>query len=69
VLDGDLPCLVVFVGRQLTMRTGVTMRALRHSRKLWVFRAGLASGHGLSEKEVLVAARLLERRPIGPRGP
>ena len=36
VLAGDLPRLVVFIGRDLTKRTGCTMRNLRRSRRLWV---------------------------------
>jgi hypothetical protein len=34
VLAGDLPRLVVFVGRDLTRRTGCTMRSLRNARRL-----------------------------------
>jgi hypothetical protein len=42
VLAGDLPRLVVFVGRDLTQRTGCTMRNLRNARRLWAARAGIA---------------------------
>lgn len=38
VLAGDLPRLVVFIGRDLTRSTGCTMRSLRHSRRLWASR-------------------------------
>jgi hypothetical protein len=41
VLDGDLPRLVVFVGRDLTITTGCTMRSLRNARRLWATRQGL----------------------------
>jgi hypothetical protein len=34
VLTGDLPRLVVFVGRDLTRSSGCTMRSLRHSRRI-----------------------------------
>ena len=36
VLAGDLPRLVVFIGRDLTKETRCTMRNLRRSRRLWV---------------------------------
>lgn len=42
VLAGDLPRLVVFVGRDLTSLTGCTMRSLRNARRLWASRVGLA---------------------------
>ena len=41
VFAGDLPRLVVFVGRELTLATGCTMRSLRTARRLWAARAGL----------------------------
>jgi hypothetical protein len=42
VLAGDLPRLVVFVGRDLTGVTGCTMRSLRMARRLWTARVGIA---------------------------
>jgi hypothetical protein len=42
VLAGDLPRLVVFIGRDLTQQTGCTMRNLRNARRLWAARAGIA---------------------------
>jgi hypothetical protein len=41
VLAGDLPRLVVFVGRDLTRVTGCTMRSLRDARELWGSRQGI----------------------------
>jgi hypothetical protein len=35
VQDPDLPRLLVFIGRNLTAKTGCTMRNLRHARRLW----------------------------------
>ena len=35
VQAGDLPRLMVFVGRDLTRQTGCTMRTLRFVRRLW----------------------------------
>jgi hypothetical protein len=64
VLDGDLPRLPVFVGRHLTSQTRVTMRSLRHVRKLWAFRAGRMPQLRLSGEDALVAAALLDRVPL-----
>lgn len=64
VLDGDLPRLPVFVGRHLTSQTRVTMRSLRHVRKLWAFRAGRVPQLTLSVEDALVAAALLDRVPL-----
>jgi hypothetical protein len=36
VLAGDLPRVVVFVSRGLTLQTGCTMRTLRAARRAWV---------------------------------
>jgi hypothetical protein len=68
VLAGDLPRLVVFVGRDLTQQTRCTMRTLRQVRRLWAWRRGLIEDHGMNEEETLVAA-CLEARIPPPRGP
>ena len=69
VLAGDLPRLVVFVGRDLTRRTGCTMRSLRHSRRLWASRRGLIEPPTVTLEEWLAAAAMLQgrRRPDAPR--
>jgi hypothetical protein len=69
VQAGDLPHLVVFVSRDLTTRTGCTMRNLRGARRLWATRAGwiVASFDGVDHW--LAAAELLERRNRVGRSP
>jgi len=62
VLSGDLPHLVVFVSRELTAKTGCTMRALRNTRRLWACRQGLIDPPTVSLDEWLAAAALLDRR-------
>lgn len=62
VLAGDLPRLVVFVGRDLTSQTGCTMRSLRNARRLWASRDRLAEPPRLTLCEWLIAAAMLERR-------
>ena len=62
VLAGDLPRLVVFVGRDLTSKTGCTMRSLRNARRLWASREGLADPPPVTLREWLMAAAMLERR-------
>src|SRR4051794_20021767 len=62
VLAGDLPRLVVFVGRDLTRATGCTMRSLRHARKLWASRAWLTEKPRLTYAEWLAAAAMLGSR-------
>ena len=64
VLAGDLPRLVVFVGRDLTARSGCTMRSLRNARRLWASRAGVADPPRLSLREWLAAAAMLDRRRV-----
>jgi hypothetical protein len=59
VLAGDLPRLVVFIGRELTMRTGCTMRSLRHARRLWASRELQAEPPRVSLGEWLAAAAML----------
>src|SRR3954447_12528121 len=62
VLAGDLPRLVVFVGRELTGRTGCTMRSLRDARRLWASREGLIDPPKLTLQDWLAAAALLAPR-------
>jgi hypothetical protein len=64
VLAGDLPRLVVFVGRDLTRQTGCTMRNLRNARRLWASRQALIEPPKLTLSEWLVAAAMLERRQL-----
>jgi hypothetical protein len=61
VLAGDLPRLVVFVGRDLTRETGCTMRSLRNARRLWGYRQSLAELPRLTAAEWRAAARMLGR--------
>ncbi len=73
VRAGDLPHLVVFVARELTMRTGCTMRHLRVARQLWAARAGLIPAPRVTYSQWLAGADLLQRtelrrRRVGPRG-
>lgn len=64
VLAGDLPRLVVFVGRDLTRQTACTMRNLRGARRLWASRQGMIdSGPGTLDGW-LGAALLLEGRRL-----
>jgi hypothetical protein len=64
VLAGDLPRLVVFVDRTLTLRTGCTMRSLWNARRLWASRARLAPPPRVTLREWLAAAAMLgARRP------
>jgi hypothetical protein len=69
VRAGDLPRLVVFVGRDLTRVSRCTMRNLRQVRKLWAWRAGFVEEHGLDESELLVVACLSARIPPPARAP
>jgi hypothetical protein len=64
VLAGDLPRLVVFVSRDLTGRTGCTMRSLRDARRLWASREALAEPPRVTLREWLMAAAMLERRRL-----
>jgi hypothetical protein len=47
VLAGDLPRLVVYIDRELTLRTGCTMRNLRNARRVWAWLSGLIPDPGL----------------------
>jgi hypothetical protein len=69
VLAGDLPRLVVFVGRDLTMRTGVTMRNLRNARRVWAYFNGRVDELKLDEWDTRVALCLIDRLPMPARGP
>jgi len=62
VLAGDLPRLVVFVGRDLTAVTGCTMRNLRLSRRIWASRHGLVDPPRITFETWLAAASLLGAR-------
>jgi hypothetical protein len=65
VRAGDLPRLVVFVSRDLTARTGCTMRSLRNARRLWAARFLLIEWPSFAYDEWLAAAKMLEpRRPV-----
>jgi hypothetical protein len=64
VLAGDLPRLVVFVGRDLTKRTGCTMRNLRNARRIWASREGLIEPPSFSLEEWLAAAAMLNTRQV-----
>jgi hypothetical protein len=61
-MAGDLPRLVVFVGRDLTERTGCTMRNLRAARRLWASRTGLTDSGPATLGAWLAAAALVDRR-------
>lgn len=69
VLAGDLPRLVVFVGRDLTRRTGCTMRSLRNARRLWASRHLEADPPQLGYQEWLAAASMLGVRGSNRAGP
>ena len=69
VMAGDLPRLVVFVGRDLTRVSRCTMRNLRLVRKLWAWRAGLIESHGLPEGELMVVVCLASRITPPVRAP
>jgi hypothetical protein len=64
VRAGDLPRLVVFVGRDLTQVTGCTMRTLRLTRSLWALRNGLIDQVN-ADAESLVQAAALSIRMAG----
>lgn len=69
VLAGDLPRVVVYVGRHLTQQTQCTMRNLRNARRVWAWRNELIERPRLDDRDLLAAICLLERRRPGPRGP
>lgn len=59
VVAGDLPRLVVFIGREQTKRTGCTMRALRHARRLWVWLDGRGVAPVLDGADLAAALGML----------
>jgi hypothetical protein len=69
VMAGDLPRLVVFIGRDLTQRTRCTMRALRQVRRLWAWQRALIEDHGMDSDELTVAGCLQARVPAPARSP
>jgi hypothetical protein len=62
VLAGDLPRLIVFVARDLSLRSGCTMRSLRNARRLWASREGVCDPPDVTLDEWLAAAAMLSRR-------
>lgn len=56
VTHRDVPPLVVYVSRKLTMRTGITMRYLRHVRRCWVLKVHPQTGETLAS----IAQRCME---------
>ncbi len=69
VLAGDLPRLVVFIGRDLTRVTGCTMRNLRNARRLWASREGLIEKPRFTYDMWLGAAEMLTPRDRPRRAP
>jgi hypothetical protein len=61
VRAGDLPRLVVFVGRDLTRTTGCTMRNLRRARTLWAVRRGFREPPSWGAMELARVVRLAPR--------
>ena len=65
--------LINYVSRNLTTRSGCTMRALRNARIVWACREGHFEEHGLSEWDYVVAGVVYviksgaTRRPNAPR--
>jgi hypothetical protein len=64
VQAGDLPRVVVFVSRDLTGRTGCTMRNLRNARRLWASRHLFADAPRMTLGEWLAAGLMLAPRRI-----
>jgi hypothetical protein len=64
--DPDLPRLLVFIGRRLSVKTGCTMRNLRAARRLWAAREGLTPWPSLTLEEWLAAAEQLNVRRRAP---
>jgi hypothetical protein len=61
--------LINYVSRNLTARSGCTMRALRNARIVWAWREGHFDDHRLDEWDYIVAVCLLDRLPLPLRGP
>jgi hypothetical protein len=62
VLARDLPRVIVFVSRDLSLQTGCTMRALRNARRLWASRNVLTDPPRLTLQDWLAAALMLSPR-------
>jgi len=69
VLAGDLPRLVVYVDRDLTLRTGCTMRNLRNARRVWAWLNCFIPDPRLDGWDELIAVCLLDRKSVPARGP
>ena len=68
VAAGDLPRLVVFVGRDLTKRTGCTMKTLRIRRRLWALGyEGVGGGPRIEEEDL--SPPVSRGASIAARGP
>ena len=61
--------LLTYVSRQLTQRTGVTMRALRDARLLWAYRKGHLPIPRRTVSELRLAAQLLDQPKVTARSP
>ena len=61
--------LLTYVSRNLTSRTGVTMRALRNARLLWAYRQGHLPPLRRTLDEVLLASQLLDGAFVAVRAP
>jgi hypothetical protein len=69
VIAGDLPRLVVVIGRDLTTRTGCTMRDLRPARQLWASTEGFIEKPRFTYEMWLAAAAMLSGRDQRRRAP
>lgn len=71
VRSRDVPALVVYVSPKLTRRTFCTMRNLRRSRRLFMWRCGVADPPTWSEAELLDVRVVLDRLPtaVAARAP
>lgn len=58
---GDMPRVVVFVGRSLTQIPGCTMLSLRHARRLWASRELAGTPPAVTLEEWLAAAKVLSQ--------
>jgi hypothetical protein len=67
VLAGDLPKLIVFIGRDLTSVTSCTMRNLRLARRVWAWQAGRIDRPNVPDPDVVIAAFLLARVRVQTR--
>jgi hypothetical protein len=71
VRSRDVPALVVYVSPKLTRQTFCTMRNLRRSRRLFMWRCGVAVQPTWSEAELLEVRVVLDRLPtaVAARAP